>query len=305
MSNRRLFDLLCEALNMTPEQIRALQRQMHPEGQAAPPPEQAGAAPTPPDDQPTGQPPAPSSARIVWGPSTPAPLPDHPAPLRARPRKPPSEIDWQGGGADQPPDPATLIGVEDAFDHTPLSSGEKIAFCKLDRVAYHLETWQFLRAENRGRCCICGRSEHFLFLTLPGPVPAKAPLPAQPVASILRPGEQIIHLEEVHNHINKAVIVQGYVYEVYKTRNTGTHFIRFEPRQFNEAVYSGFKVVVFPRYERAWAQAGLDLKDYRGQNIRVRGVIQVHPEWGIEILVNSPRLIEIIVDQKPDQAEQV
>ncbi|MEW5870952.1 MAG: hypothetical protein AB1894_16885 [Chloroflexota bacterium] len=291
---------------MTPDQIRAFQRQLRPGEQVERAPDPAGSTPTQPSDgQSEEQPFGSSIARIVWGPPTPAPLPDRTAPSRARRRKPPSEIDWQGGGVDQPPDPASLIGIEDAFDHTPLIPGEKIAFCKLDRVAYHIETWQFLRAENRGRCCICGRSEHFIFLTLPGSAPVKAPIPAQATASLLRPGEQIIRLEEVHNHVNKAVIVQGYVHEVYKTRNTGTHFIRFEPRQFNEAVYAGFKVVIFPRYEQAWAQAGLAIKNYLGQNIRVRGVIQVHPDWGIEILVNSPRVIEIVVDQKPEQAEQV
>ena len=55
-----------------------------------------------------------------------------------------------------------------------------------------------------------------------------------------------------------------------------------------------FKVVIFPEYQDAWDAEGISLFDYQRKNIYVRGIIQTHEKWGIEILVNSPRVIEII-----------
>lgn len=306
MDQRRLFDILCEVLGVTPEELRSLQQRVS----HGPAPETAPeTAPEiiPADDSP---PPAASDqaspeARQVEGSPAPSRIQWDIAPLSVaseqkapRPEKPaqPAGIEWAGGRKTALPDPASLVDVEDAFDHTPLMPGEKVAFCKIDRVAYHMNTWDFLRSENQGKCCICRRANVFVFITLPGQAVPPAMKPLAPAISILRPGDQIIHLKDVPEYVNMAVVVQDFVYEVYRTKSTGTHFIRFEPRRVNEPVFGGFKVVIFPKYENSWAQAGLSIKDYQGHIIRVRGVIQVHPEWGIELLVNSPRVIQIADD---------
>lgn len=94
--------------------------------------------------------------------------------------------------------------------------------------------------------------------------------------------------------MNYAVVVQDYVHEVYRSQNTGTYFVRFEPRKRYDPPFAGFKLVIFPNYQSAWSKAGISIFDYEGHFIRVRGVIQVHEIWGIEILVNSPNLIQIV-----------
>lgn len=289
----RLFGLPPEAEELVRRRLEASSTPPH----ASQPPDEPGPAPrrrtrrSRPETADT--PPAPS--RIEWvQPPAPAPKP------KARSSRRQSEIEW-GGGANAAPDPAGLIGLEDAFDHTPLQPGEKVAFCTRDRVAYHLTTWQFLKSQNHGRCCICGQSNVFEILTLPGVSPAEGglPKPLRPLPVISREyADQVITLQEVPNYVNFAVTLQDYAYEVYKTRNTGTYFVRFEPREAGQAVYEGFKVVIFPRYESEWTNLGLSPMDYQGHTIRVRGVIQVHPEWGIEILVHHPRLIEIVEGPK-------
>jgi len=98
----------------------------------------------------------------------------------------------------------------------------------------------------------------------------------------------------VNEHVHHVVIVQGLVSEVYSSQNTGTCFIRFEPRRRGDAPYAGFKVVIFPDYQPAWKEARIPIASYCGHEIYVRGVIQMHAKWGIEILVNSPRVIQII-----------
>ena len=229
---------------------------------------------------------------VEWGVSIPPPTPAKviPKAVVAEPR-----IDWGNVAGSSVPDLKTLIGVEDAYEHTPLVPGERVAYCKRDKIVFHLATWEFLKQQNQGRCCICGQSNVITIYTLPGTL-IERPIAPEIVTwpPILRPGEKVIGLNQIYDHINFAVTVQDYVHEVYCTKSTGTYFIRFEPRGPRDAVYKGFKVVVFPKYERLWNEMGLSIRSYEGRTIRVRGVIQVHPEWDIEILVNSPRVIEIV-----------
>lgn len=202
-------------------------------------------------------------------------------------------IDWGDRAVGSVPNLEALIGIEDAFEHTPLLPGEQIAFCKRDKVAYHIATWEFLRQQNQGRCCICGQSNVITLYTLPGRLVEKPVVPQSvtPIP-ILRPGEKVISLNEIREHVNYAVTVQGYVHEVYQSQK-GTYFVRFEPRRRDDPPFAGFKVVIFSDYQSAWLKAGISIRGYQGHNIYVRGVIQVHEKWGIEILVNSPRVIQI------------
>lgn len=191
------------------------------------------------------------------------------------------------------------LGVEDAFDHTPLQPGERVAFCRLDKVAYHLSTWDFLRTQNQGKCCVCGLSNTIEIITLPGTSIITTPIQShyQPKV-IVHPGESVISLKQVPEYIGRAVIVQDYIYEVYKTRNTGTYFLRFEQRESGDPVFEGFKLVIFPEYQSNWDVEGLSIDAYEGNYVRVRGVVQTHTKWGIEILVNSPRVIEVVDGRK-------
>lgn len=231
-----------------------------------------------------------SESRIIWGSST------KPQPIERGTGSPiGGKIEWTGVALSGQFDPSTLIGVEDAFDHSPLLPGERVAFCSRDKVAYHFETWEFLRSQNQGRCCICGQSIGIQMLTLPGTLVGK-PLPVAPAKPqvVVLPGERVIGLKEVPDHLYQAVIVQDYVDEVYCTKSTGSYFVRFEPRSYGEKVFSGFKVVIFYNYVSRWTDMGLRVEDYQHRYIRVRGVVQQHPTWGTEILVNSPRVIEVV-----------
>jgi len=43
-----------------------------------------------------------------------------------------------------------------------------------------------------------------------------------------------------------------------------------------------------------FVEAGLAIKKYKHKLIRVRGVVQQHPKWGIKILADSPRMIKVV-----------
>jgi hypothetical protein len=226
-------------------------------------------------------------SRIEWGP---VPPPEPPAERKSAPPVGDSQrIEWDGPAAGGLPDLANLVGVEDALEHTPLLPGEKVAYCNRDRVAYHMATWQFLREQNSGRCCICGNANVFTFLTLPGVLPQVIPQPQVGMA----PGAKIISLPDVHEYVNLAVTMQDYVHGVHRSKN-GTYFIRFEQRNSSEPVFAGFKAVIFKNYVPRWESARIDILSYQRKQVRVRGVIREHETWGIEILVFSPHMIQVV-----------
>lgn len=254
----------------------------------------------------------PTVPRTVSGPPRPQSAPtvqDVPPVVKTPPQHMPAtgpsskkHIDWGGnspvGGSSV--NLGALVGAEDAFEHTSLAAGEQVAYCTVDQVAYHLHTWDFLKTQNRGACCICGRVGTIQIVTLPG-VKISQPAIVQPVQPKVHayPGE-VIRLEDIPDHIGRAVTVEAFVHKVYQTKNTGTIFVRFEPQSGSEPVYSGFKLVIFPDYQSAWRKQGLNIFNYQGKYIRVRGVVQHHAKWGIEILVNSPHVIQVISSLKDE-----
>jgi len=202
-----------------------------------------------------------------------------------------SAIDWETN-LQSLKDYSFLIGAEDAFEHTQLMQGEKVAFCTFDKVAYHLFTWKFLQDQNGKRCCICGKTGTIQIVQLPEIQEIHiSPHSASDQNLCL---EKVIKLTDVHQHIGLAVDVQDLVQEVYETRNTGAFYIRFEKRRPTDPPFQGFKVVIRPGYVKEWKKGDLSPFNYEGQLVRVRGVIQNDPEWGIEILINSPRVIQVV-----------
>jgi hypothetical protein len=211
-------------------------------------------------------------------------------------------IDW--GGANSGgilADLSRLIGVEDAYEHTPLRQGEQVAVCTHDQVAYHLETWQFLQQFNNGKCCSCGRAGTIKIVALPGAVPIGTAVNAASRSAVQRSAiswldadQKTIGNGDIANHIGLAVVVQDYVYKVHKTKSKGTYFVRFEPHIPPAPIFTGFKVVIFSNYEQEWLAVGQNPMLYQGHTVRVRGVVQRHYKYGLEILVNSPRVIQIV-----------
>jgi hypothetical protein len=214
-----------------------------------------------------------------------------PSKIFSKPAPTSPKIDWGGTGDSKQIDLPGLVGVEDAYEHTPLQGGETVMFCQNDQVAYHLSTWQFLLKYNQGRCCACGRSDRMTRLTLPGELLEAPQSPARPAP--LRVGEGVIGLDQIHEYIGRATVVQDYVHNVHRSQK-GTFFIKFEPLEKAPRPFDGFKVVIFNDLAQNWERAGLSPTMYQQHTIRVRGVIQQHPEWGLEILVNSPRVIQIV-----------
>lgn len=214
------------------------------------------------------------------------------------PKKVEPRIEWGNPDAGGLIDLQGLVGVEDAYEHTPLLAGERVAVCTRDQVAYHLNTWQFLKTYNRSCCCACGRGDKIILVTLPGVFVQPAIEPVYAPAPWVS-GEEVISLTEVESYIGRAVVVEDYVYNVHRSQK-GTFFIKFQPKSQAPRPFDGFKVVIFNALAQNWERACIDPHDYEQHIVRVRGVIRQHDDWGIEILVSSPRLIQIVDESKKE-----
>lgn len=203
------------------------------------------------------------------------------------------EIEWDHSLENQD-DFSFIIGLEDAFEHSVIISGEKIAYCTADKVAYHLSTWRFLEEQNSSRCCVCGKKGTIKFIQLPSIENAPPTSRFKPKEDRL--GEKTISLSDVYGYVGRAATVEAIVQEVYETRSTGAFYIRFEKREPFEPPFKGFKVVIRPRYVKEWSNEDISPNMYSGRTVRVRGIIHNDPDFGIEILINSPRVIQIVPD---------
>jgi hypothetical protein len=193
-----------------------------------------------------------------------------------------------------PFDAAALVGVSDPLTLTPLQPGERIHACTRCRLGYHGETFDFLRAQNAGNCVGCRQADRLTIVLLPGatPLPLSPPLrPAPPTPA------DVVTLAKIRDHIGQVVTFEGYVHKVHRSK-LGTYFVKFEQ---TDKPFAGFKLVIFDHYVPHWECATIDPMDYQGEVARVRGLVQDHPTWDLEIIVHRPEMISIVDPGKPRQ----
>lgn len=193
---------------------------------------------------------------------------------------------------------AGLVGANDPYALTALAAGERVTMCGRCCVGYHAETADFLRQANEGKCVSCQRSDRMSVVVLPGT--AAAVVPAETAAVAPAAGDRVVRLDKIWEHAGQIVTFEGYVHRVYQSRGTGTWFVKFErtPRPAE-----GFRLVIFNGFTKRWTAQGLDIRDYEGQTIRVRGLIRVDPVWGIQMLIDRPDVIGVVGEEKPAAPE--
>lgn len=193
------------------------------------------------------------------------------------------------------PDPAVLVGASDPYTLTPLEAGERVTWCARCALGYHAETMAFLRQQNLGQCVGCGRSDKLAVVVLPGAAPPGSVAPfAKPEPAV----GPVVGLAKIREHVGQVVDFEGYVHQVYRARSTGNWFVKFERTR---SPVEGFRLVIFNRYTANWDAAGVDPAGYADRVIRVHGLIQVHPTWGIQMLIDRPSLIAPVGAPEPRQ----
>jgi hypothetical protein len=189
---------------------------------------------------------------------------------------------------------AALVGASDPLTLTPLLPGERVHACARCRLGYHGESFDFLRAQNAGQCVGCRQADRLLVLVLPGTAPPSVAPPSRPAPPA--PAD-VVTLARIRDHVGQVVTFEGYVHKVHRSK-LGTYFVKFEQ---TDKPFAGFKLVIFDRYVPHWEFAMVDPMDYQGEVARVRGLVQDHPTWDLEIIVHRPEMIAILDPAKPQQ----
>ena len=193
-------------------------------------------------------------------------------------------------------------GVLDPVTGTGFSDGESAWRCTNCQMFYHNQTYRFLRDQNF-RCCVgCGQAS--LERSRVGTAKrarTKPQRPAIPESEIgqeftQRPGDQTlfqppaVRLADISQYVGHVVHFQGRVVEVQRSRSANTYCVKFQRGPWARV----FKLVVLPNYVNNFTHGEQTIRDYARKTIRVRGLVQRHPEWGLEILVYNESAITVL-----------
>jgi hypothetical protein len=195
-----------------------------------------------------------------------------------------------------------VSGVLDPVTGTGFSDGESAWRCTNCQMFYHSQTYRFLRDQNF-RCCVgCGQAS--LKRSRVGTAKKARTKPQRPAIPesetrqevTPRPGDQALFeppavgLDEISQYVGHVVCFQGRVVEVQRSRSANAYCVKFQRGAWARV----FKLVVFPNYVNNFTHGEQTIRDYIRKTIRVRGLVQRHPEWGLEILVYNESAIRVL-----------
>jgi len=195
-----------------------------------------------------------------------------------------------------------VSGVLDPVTGTGFSDGESAWRCTNCQMFYHNQTYRFLRDQNF-RCCVgCGQAslERSRVGTAKKPrIKPQRPAIPEPETKqefTQRPGDQTlfqppaVRLAEISQYVGHVVCFQGRVVEVQRSRSANAYCVKFQRGAWARV----FKLVVFPNYVNNFTHGEQTIRDYARKTIRVRGLVQRHPEWGLEILVYNESTVTVL-----------
>jgi hypothetical protein len=195
-----------------------------------------------------------------------------------------------------------VSGVLDPVTGTGFSDGESAWRCTNCQMFYHNQTYRFLRDQNF-RCCVgCGQAS--LERSRVGTAKRSRTKPQRPASlepEIRRefaqgPTDQTlfqppaVRLVDISQYVGHVVYFQGRVVEVQRSRSANTYCVKFQRGPWARV----FKLLVFPNYVDNFTHGEQTIRDYARKTIRVRGLVQRHPEWGLEILVYNESAIVVL-----------
>ncbi len=192
-----------------------------------------------------------------------------------------------------------VSGILDPVTGTGFDDGELAWKCANCQMFYHDPTHSFLREQNSGRCVGCGQSRlerSRIGVGKAVSITERPVITERPEFRPERPRPQIafepsvVTLGEISQYVGQIVFFQGRVVEVAKSRATGAYCVKFQRGTWPRV----FKLVIFRNYVDNFRFGGQTIEGYEDRTIRVRGLIQRHPEWGLEILVYNESVITVV-----------
>ncbi|MCX7919998.1 MAG: hypothetical protein N3A72_10425 [bacterium] len=98
---------------------------------------------------------------------------------------------------------------------------------------------------------------------------------------------KIISVADVEKYLDQSVTVEGKVLKVGYSARSNTYFLNFTEQR------NGFTVVIFDRVAKQFESKKIDPYSFQGKTVHVTGTIVKPPQYGIEIILDSPENIKV------------
>jgi len=173
-------------------------------------------------------------------------------------------------------DPVTGVGF---------TEGEEIWQCGNCSSLYHSESRDFVSEQNANCCVVCKAPNQISRFRFSRQV--ARPVTTE-IARRFRP--EVITTANVRRNIGRIVVFEGEVVDVQQSRTSETYAVKFQRGRWVDA----FKLVIFPQYVHRFSGGSSTITSYQGHRIRVRGLIQKHDVFGLQIIVDREDMIEVL-----------
>jgi hypothetical protein len=113
-----------------------------------------------------------------------------------------------------------------------------------------------------------------------------------PAPAATTPGELLLlqarDVEAIRGLTGNQARIRGRVFRVGHSAKSNTYFLNFGPAR--EAVTA----VIFASAVESFAKQKLEPKGFEGKEIEIEGVVKDHPQYGLEVILESPAQIRIV-----------
>jgi hypothetical protein len=114
------------------------------------------------------------------------------------------------------------------------------------------------------------------------------PLPEPTQTQTEPPLLQAREVDKLRTMAGSQARIRGRVFRVGHSAKSNTYFLNFGPSR--EALTG----VIFASAVESFAKGKLLPKAYEGKEVEILGVVKVHPQFGLEVILESPGQIRVI-----------
>lgn len=167
-----------------------------------------------------------------------------------------------------------IEGLQDAYSGENLSLLKGVIQCNSCKVFYHKSSLEVLKAENRGACVSCGS------------ILSDAKYTGSTTSNGVNYNPDVVTLANVRSYVGRVVTFEGRVVKILQSKRRIDYAVLFE----NDSWSKSFKLVFFGRALRACGGESF-VNSLTNKNIRVRGLIVNHSQYGYEIIISERSMI--------------
>ena len=95
-------------------------------------------------------------------------------------------------------------------------------------------------------------------------------------------------VEKIRSHAGHTARIRGRIFRVGHAPKSNTYFLNFGPSR------EALTAVIFASAVATFDQKKVAPKKFEGQEVEIMGIVKDHPQYGLEVILESPEQIRII-----------